>query len=183
VSTGTFRPLVPLPHRRQVFDHLHRPAHPGLRATRRIISSRYVWRGLVRDVMSWARECFECQKGKVHRHVQLWPVHMMVPERRFSHIHVDLLGPLPASEGTTYVFTVIDRNTRLFEALPLSDVFAKSCAAVLTQGRIARYGMPAVTTSNWGSQFTLALWDSLCNILGIRHVQTTAYHPQSHGLV
>jgi RNase H-like domain found in reverse transcriptase/Integrase zinc binding domain len=67
VSTGTFRPLVPLPHRRQVFDHLHRPAHPGLRATRCILSSRYVWRGLARDVTAWARECLSCQRGKVHR--------------------------------------------------------------------------------------------------------------------
>jgi transposase InsO family protein len=40
-----------------------------------------------------------------------------------------------------------------------------------------------VITSDRGSQFTSALWDSLCNILGIRHVQTTAYHPQSNGLV
>jgi Integrase zinc binding domain len=118
VSTGTFRPLVPLPHRRQVFDHLHRPAHPGLQATRPIISSRYVWRGLARDVTAWARECLSFQRGKVHRHVRLRPVHVTVPERRFSHIHVDLVGPLPASEGATYVFTVIDRNTRWFEALP-----------------------------------------------------------------
>jgi transposase InsO family protein len=29
----------------------------------------------------------------------------------------------------------------------------------------------------------LALWDSLCNILGIKHMQTTAYHPQAKGLV
>jgi Integrase core domain len=81
------------------------------------------------------------------------------------------------------VFTVIDRNTRWFEALPLSDISAKSCAAVLTQGWIARYGVPAIITSDRGSQFTSALWDSLCNILGIWHVQTTAYHPQSNGLV
>jgi hypothetical protein len=47
-----------------------------------------------------------------------------VPAQRFSHIHVDLVGPLPASEGATYVFTVIDRNTRWFEALPLSDISA-----------------------------------------------------------
>jgi transposase InsO family protein len=43
--------------------------------------------------------------------------------------------------------------------------------------------VPAVITSNRGSQFTSALWDSLCTILGIRHVQTTAYHPQTNGLV
>jgi hypothetical protein len=34
-----------------------------------------------------------------------------------------------------------------------------------------------------GSQFTLALWDSLCSTLGIKHVQTTAYHPQAYKLV
>jgi hypothetical protein len=124
-----------------------------------------------------------CQKGKVHRHVRLRPQHVAVPAQRFSHIHVDLVGPLPASEGATYVFTVIDRNTRWFEVLPLSDISAKSCASILVQGWIARYGVPAVITSDRGSQFTSALWDSLCTILGIKHVQTTAYHPQANGLV
>jgi hypothetical protein len=61
------------------------------------------------------------------------------------------------------VFTVIDRNTRWFEALPLNDISAKSCAGVLIQGWIVRYGVSAVITSDWGSQFTSALWDSLCN--------------------
>jgi transposase InsO family protein len=78
---------------------------------------------------------------------------------------------------------VIDRNTRWFEVLPLSDFSAKSCAAALMQGWIAQYDVPAVITSDRGSQFTLALWDSLCNILGIQHVQTTNYHQQSNGLV
>jgi transposase InsO family protein len=98
-----------------------------------------------------------------------------VPAQRFSHIHVDLVGLLPASEGATYVFTVINRNTRWF------DISAKSCDSVLIQGWIARYGAPAVITSDRGSQFTSALWDSLCIILGIKHVQTTAYHPQANG--
>jgi transposase InsO family protein len=92
-------------------------------------------------------------------------------------------GPLPASEGATYVFTVIDRNMRWFEALLLSDISEKSCAFVLIQGWIARYCVPAVITSDRGSQFTSALCDSLCNILGIKHVQITTYHPQANGLV
>jgi transposase InsO family protein len=107
----------------------------------------------------------------------------VVPAQRFSHIHVDLVGPLPASEGATYIFTVIDRNTRWFEALPLCDISAKSCASVLIKDWFARYGMPAVITSDRGSQFTSALWDSLCSTLGIKHLQTTAYHPKANGLV
>jgi hypothetical protein len=53
-STGTFRLLVPRDLRRQVFEHLHGAAHPGRRATRRLISSRYVWKGLSSDVTAWA---------------------------------------------------------------------------------------------------------------------------------
>jgi hypothetical protein len=106
-----------------------------------------------------------------------------VLEQWFSHIHLDLLGPLPTSEGTIYMFTVIDRNTRWFGAFPMTEFAAKSCASILIQGWIARYGMPAVITSDRGSQFTSALWDSLCTTLGINHVQTTAYHPQANGMV
>jgi cleavage and polyadenylation specificity factor subunit 1 len=124
-----------------------------------------------------------CQKGKVHCHVRLWPHHVAVPEQRFSHINVDLVGPLPASEGATNGFTMIDRNTRWFEVLPLSAISAKSCASVLIQGWIVRYGMPAVITLDRRSQFTLALWDSLWSTQGIKHMQSTAYHPQANGLV
>jgi hypothetical protein len=102
VLTGTFWPLVPLPRRLQVFDHLHCPAHPGHRATHSIISFRYVWCGLVKDMTAWATECYNCQKGKVH--VQLRPHHMGVPAQRFSRIHVDLVGPLPVLEGATYKY-------------------------------------------------------------------------------
>jgi Integrase zinc binding domain len=101
VSTSTFRPLVPLPHRQQIFDHLHWPAHPGLQAKHCIISSRYVWCGLARDVTAWAWECLNCQRGKVHCHMRLRPVHVTVSEWRFSHIIVDLVGLLAALEGAT----------------------------------------------------------------------------------
>jgi transposase InsO family protein len=138
---------------------------------------------LAKDVTAWAAECLKCQKGKVHRHVRLQPQHVAMPAQRFLHIHVDLVGLLPASEGATYVFTVIDRNSRWFEVLPLNDISAKSCAVVLIQGWIARYVVPAVITLDRGSQFTSALWDSLCTTLGIKHVQTTAYHPQANRLV
>jgi hypothetical protein len=102
-----------------------------------------------------------------------------VPAEWFLYVHVDLVVPLPASEDATYVFTVMDRNTRWVEVLPLSDISAKSCAAVLVLDWIARYGMSAVITI----QFTSAHCDCLCTTLGIKHVQTTAYHPQANRIV
>ena len=45
------------------------------------------------------------------------------------------------------------------------------------------FGMPAVMTSDRGTQFTSSLWAALCTLLGIQHVQTTAYHPEGNSLV
>jgi len=61
VSTGTPRPLVPPAFRRRVFDSIHGAAHPGMRATRRLISSRFVWPGLAKEVNVWTRCCVDCQ--------------------------------------------------------------------------------------------------------------------------
>ena len=52
-----------------------------------------------------------------------------------------------------------------------------------SQGWVSRYGVPAVITSDRGAQFTSSLWAALCSLLNIQHNQTTAYHPQSNGMV
>ncbi len=46
VSTGAVRPLVPLSWRRRVFMAVHGIAHPGTRATRRMLATRFVWPGM-----------------------------------------------------------------------------------------------------------------------------------------
>jgi len=183
ISTGTFRPLLPLQYKQVIFDCIHGIAHPGMRASKRLILSRFVWKRAAADVAAMARACLTCQQGKVTRHVHVRPLHIDVPTRRFSHIHVDLVGPLPESEGFTYLFTVIDRTTRWAEAVPLRSTAAADCAHALFRGWIARFGVPAAITSDRGSQFTSALWAALCRVLNIQHVQTTAYHPEGNGLV
>ncbi len=182
-STGTFRPLVPRDLRRQVFEHLHGAAHPGRRATPRLISSRYVWKGLSTDVTAWAKACLGSQRAKVHCHVQIPPQHIPVPSRRFSHIHVDLVGPLPGSKGFTYLFTIIDRTSRWPGSIPIAATTTVDCANALFQGWVSRFRVPAVITSDRGAQFISSLWAALCSLLNIQHNQTTAYHPESNGMV
>jgi hypothetical protein len=48
---------------------------------------------------------------------------------------------------------------------------------------VARFGVPTTVTTDREAQFTSALWSGACMSLGIRHVLTTAYHPQSNGMV
>jgi len=107
-----------------------------------------------------------------------------MPARRFSHVHIDLVGPLPASSsGHTHLFTVVDRSTRWPEAIPLAGTTTADCVEAFLSGWVSRFGVPAVVTSDRGVQFTSSVWSGLCQKLGINHKLTTAYHPQANGLV
>ncbi len=175
--------MVPPKHRQVVFRHLHGIAHPGRLATRRLISSRFVWPGLSKDVTAWARECAACQRSKIHRRCQVRPKPIPVPQRRFAHIYIDLVGPLNPSNGFNHILTVKYRTSRWMEAIPLANTAAAEVAAALFSGWICRFGVPAIITSDRGAQFTSNIWNSLCLLLQIKHQPTTVYHPQDNGMV
>ncbi len=183
VSTGVFRPLLPARFRSAAVLSLHNIHHPGVRASRHLVCASFCWPKMGSFVSALVRNCLNCQKAKVHSHVSLQAAHIPVSVRRFSHLHVDLVGPLPRSSGFSYLFTIVDRTTRWPEAMPLASTTAADCAAALLQGWIQRFGVPDTITSDRGPQFTSSLWAALCSLLSIKHTQTTAYHPQSNGLV
>jgi transposase InsO family protein len=82
-----------------------------------------------------------------------------------------------------YLLTVIDRSMKWVEAMPLKNMEVATCVENFVDGWVARFGVPASVMSDRDAQFTSAAWVELCERLGIQHVLTTAYHPQSNGMV
>jgi hypothetical protein len=62
-------------------------------------------------------------------------------------------------------------------------MLAVDCADAFITTWVSRFGMPANLTSDRGAQFTAAVWSALCIKLGVSHQMTTAYYPQSNGMV
>jgi hypothetical protein len=60
---------------------------------------------------------------------------------------------------------------------------AVDCANTVIAAWVSQFGVTDVVTSDRGPQFTSAAWAALCDKLNILHHQTTAYHPQSNGMV
>ena len=82
ISHGIPRP-VPPSFRKVVFDSLHSPSHPGIRATQKLVSQRFVWPKMYSLIKRWAQSCLPCQRSKVVRHTNS-------PVASFLHQMLDL---------------------------------------------------------------------------------------------
>ena len=182
-STGRPRPWIPEKFRRHVFDTVHGLSHPSRRSTAKLLREKYVWDSISKDAKKWARACLACQRSKIHRHTESGIGEFQQPSRRFGHIHVDIVGPLPPSQGFKYLFTMIDRSTRWPEAVPMSDATTESCVNALITHWIAKFGLPDLVTSDRGTVFTSNLWKSITDALGLRTQTTTSYNPEANGMV
>ncbi|XP_076038946.1 uncharacterized protein LOC143024086 [Oratosquilla oratoria] len=183
VSTGNLHPFIPTSFRHELFRHLHDLAHPGIRASQRMLTSKFIWPSINKDVRHWARTCLQCQASKVTRHTLSPLTPFPLVSTRFSHMYIDIIGPLPYSNGYKYVFTCVDRFTRWPEAIPLPDINTDTVARAFVDNWVARFGVPTNLTSDRGSQFESTLWNKVMALLGIRRYRTASYHPQANGMV
>ena len=111
-SHGRRRPYIPEPLRREIFNSIHNTSHPGIRETLRLISMRFVWPDMKRQVKSWATSCQGCQASKVHRHTIPPATTFLVPDERFAHVHMDIIH-MPPADGFRYCLTAVDRRNTL----------------------------------------------------------------------
>ena len=118
LDLGTQCPLIPKACRQVIFDSLHCLSHPGIRATQKLITARYIWPSINSNVCCWTHSCVQCQCAKIQCHIQSPLSSFPAPEACFQIAHIELVGLLPSSRGFSYFLTCIDHFTRWPEPSP-----------------------------------------------------------------
>ena len=183
ISKNIPRPYIPKDLRKSVFNGLHNLSHPGSKASTKLVTERYVWPFMKRDCTYWTKICHACQKFKVSRHNKSAIGHFPLVSRRFAEIHIDLVGPLPPSNGQCYLLTCVDRFSRWMEAFPMPNCSSDTICETFMNGWVSRFGSPDVIHTDRGRQFTSNNFRYLTQFLGTKIKFTTSYYPQCNGLV
>ncbi|GFU73027.1 transposon Ty3-I Gag-Pol polyprotein [Trichonephila clavipes] len=153
LSKGLVRQYVTKQFRRQIFNQLHNLSHPGVKATQKLISARFVWKNLNKDCALWCKSCTQCQRSEVSRHTKSPVGTFPLSSARFSNVHIDVVGPLSLVRGMSYLLACVDRFTRWPEVFPIPDQTADTIARTFLLGWIARFGVPERITSYRGTNF------------------------------
>jgi hypothetical protein len=180
------RLCIPKLLRKKILTQVHGgilSSHAGIIHTYDKLRENVWWPSMLKDVSKYVNECSVCKVNKGKQ--SSMPVQpMMVPNGPFEMICVDIIGPLPTTEkGNKYSLVAVDRFTRLADAWPIADQSTKTVTLAFIEGWVCKHGIPLCVTTDRGSPFVSQLAADLYKELGIKRIKTTAYHPQSNGLV
>ena len=101
-----------------------------------------------------------------------------------DRLATDILGPFPEStKGNKYILAVTDYFTKWVEIYAILDQSAITCAKVILDEFIGRYGCPYNIHSDQGRNYESTVFTELCRLLEIRKTQTSPYNPHCNGQV
>ncbi|GFV25294.1 retrovirus-related Pol polyprotein from transposon 17.6 [Trichonephila clavipes] len=97
-------------------------------------------------------------------------------------VTLDLLGPYHASKvrRTPYALVITDHFRKWAEIIPLKKASARVIADNFFVNYISHFGTPVKLIIDNGPQFMSDIFEHLSDRLGIRHVKTVLYRPQSN---
>ena len=172
--------------RKEILREHHDPAdigHPGQLRMMELLKRTYWWPGLKENVKKYIQGCFKCQQNKVQHQKKAGELHLLeIPQGPWQEISIDIIRPLPKSNGMDVIVVIVDRFTKIVRLkVTTTNVSSEGIAKIYRDDIWKLHGIPRKILSDRGPQFASKFMEEFTKVLGTKRQLSTAYHPQTDG--
>jgi len=186
-TTKYLQVVIPTALRHPYVERLHADiGHFGRTKTCLALARRAYfpgWRALTGMLVRNCPMCNLCQwDNQKPRQATLKPMREFRP---MAVVHADLVNPLPEGKnsrgqrGFQYILSVVHSATRYLWLLPIRHKTAECIAATLFDEVFSHVSVPSAILTDRGGEFLGEVVECLLKRLGILHLKTSAYHPET----
>ena len=169
------RAVVPRHLQEQILEENHcklMGGHFSGKRTYSTLAHHWWWDGMYADTLRYVKNCPECAivsgTGRQHRP----PLHPIPVKRPFQIVGVDIMDLPRTSEGNKHVIVFQDYLTKWPMVYPLPDQKTHRLAQILVNEVIPFFGVPEALLSDRGANLLSHLMKDLCDLLGIKKLNT-----------
>jgi len=177
--------VVPQQKMTAVLDSIHGSifgGHLGINKTTEKFLSRFMRPQFRKTIQTYIRECDVCQRVKSTNKNIRAPLKPLRPILPLELLTTDLSGALPETERKNkYVLVVCDHMTKFVQMYALQETSAPTVANKLVEF-MCQFGMSDNILSDQGRNYQSILLEAVYELLDVKRLRTTAYHPECDGL-
>ena len=163
---------------RELHDNL---AHLSSDRCVNLARNRFYWPFMASDIEFYIKRKCSCLKRKKPHKQEREPLMPIKATSPFQMLSIDFLHLEPSPGGYEYILVVVDQFTKFAQAYATTNKSAKTVAKKLYEDFILRFGLPEKIHHDRGKEFDNNLSIQLESLCGIKHSNTTPYHPMGNG--
>ena len=186
-ETGSYNQcIVPKELRKDLIYQVHNTVlsgHLGSKRTKQKLLQKYYWYNMKEDVNNYILGCDICESNKKTQKTPKAPLGSLRTGAPMDCLATDILGPLPKTpRNNRYILVVTDHFSKWVEVLPIQDQTAATCAHVMLNEVISRFGCPLSIHSDQGRNYESNIFKELCQMLEIRKTRTSPKNPKGNAV-
>ncbi|CAM8916931.1 unnamed protein product [Rhodiola kirilowii] len=168
---GIYRTCVPKEDIKGIIASCHSSSYGGhgsaSKTTSKALQSGFYWPSMFKDTYEFVKSCNECQRmGNIARREEM-PQKSILEVEVFDVWGVDFMGPLPSSQGNSFILVAVDYVSKWVEAIASPSCDAKVVIKMFKKIIFPRFGVPRAVISDNGSHFKERRFESMLKKYGI----------------
>ena len=156
--------------------------HTGVNRLYRKLKCHYIWPNMKKSIAEYIKNCIKCKENKHTRKTIENFQHTPTPQKPFTTIALDTIGPFTKSNsGNRYALTIQCDLSKYVIIKAIPDKSAETIAKAFIENCILIYGTPSVIRTDQGTEYKNEIFNKINEILQITHKFSTPYHPETIG--